>query len=142
MLPLLANLSPNAAILLFTLGILLTAVEMNRPGMVIPGAAGLLLSLLAAASLAAHHPAKEAVLWTASLVVLLMWNMRRSTMVRWLAAVAFTSGLIVSIAKLLPAASGARISVWAAVLSGLILGAGTTVLTRIAQRARQNKGLD
>ena len=34
------------------------------------------------------------------------------------------------------------ISPWVALLCGLFLGTGTTVLTRIARRARQNKGLD
>jgi len=142
MLPLLSSLSPNAAVLLLTLGVLLIAVEMNRPGLVLPGTCGLLLSLLAWASLAAHHPSRQSVLWVLTLLVLLVWSMRCSKAARWLAAVAFTSGLIVAIGELLPGGSGAKISPWAALLSGLLLGGGTSVLTRIARRARQNKGLD
>ena len=34
----LARLSPNSALLMLTLGILLIYVELNRPGWVVPGA--------------------------------------------------------------------------------------------------------
>ena len=141
MLPLLATLSPNAAVLILTLGLTLTALELNRPGSILPGAIGLLLALFATASLATHHPQTKAVLWIVALIVLLMLGARGKRESLILAA-ALTTGLIFSIYELLPAVPGQRVSAWAAVLSGLILGAGTTVLTGIARRARQNKGLD
>lgn len=142
MLPLLSSLSPNAAVLLLTFGLLLIAVELNRPGLVLPGAFGLLILLLACASLASRHPSLEAELLSVGFIALLAWNMSRISKVRWLAAVAFICGLTLSIARLLPGPSRPRISPWVALLSGLLIGAGTTILTRIARRARKNKGLD
>jgi membrane-bound serine protease (ClpP class) len=141
MLPLLATLSPNAAVLILTLGLTLIALELNRPGSILPGAIGLLLTLLAAASLATRHPQRKAVVWIVAFLVLLMLGTRgkRESLVF---GAAITAGLIFSICGLLPAVPGQRVSTWAAVLSGLILGAGTLVLTGIARRARQNKGLD
>lgn len=141
MLPLLATLSPNAAVLILTLGLTLIALELNRPGSILPGAIGLLLTLLAAASLATRHPQRKAVVWIVAFLVLLMLGTRGKRESLVLAA-AITAGLIFSICGLLPAVPGQRVSTWAAVLSGLILGAGTIVLTGIARRARQNKGLD
>ena len=141
MLPLLATLSPNAAVLILTLGLTLIALELNRPGSILPGAIGLLLTLLAAASLAARHPQTKAVLGIVVFLVLLMLGTRGKRESLVLAA-AITAGLIFSICGLLPAVPGQRVSTWAAVLSGLILGAETIVLTGIARRARQNKGLD
>ena len=141
MLPLLATLSPNAAVLILTLGLTLTALELNRPGSILPGAIGLLLALFATASLATRHPQTKAVLGIVVFLVLLMLGTRGKRESLVLAA-AITTGLIFSICELLPAVPGQSVSVWAAVLSGLILGAGTIVLTGIARRGRQNKGLD
>ena len=53
-----------------------------------------------------------------------------------------TIPLILGIAHLIPPIPGPGISTWVAVTCGLILGAGTMVLTGIAFRARLNKGLD
>lgn len=141
MLPLLARASPDCAVLVLTLGAALIALELNRPGWILPGSLGLLLALLAAASLALHHPSATAALSAVAFLALLVfpaWRKRLS----WPFAVSATIGLILAIAELLPAVPGPRISAWAAVTSGLVLGAGTTVLTGIARRACQNKGLD
>ncbi len=54
--PILAALSPNAAVMLLTVGIALIAVELNRPGWILPGTLGVLLALLAAASVLQHRP--------------------------------------------------------------------------------------
>ena len=62
MLPLFSTLSPDAAALILTVSLALIAFELNRPGSILPGALGLLLSLLATASLAQHHPRPEPVL--------------------------------------------------------------------------------
>lgn len=139
MLPLLATLSPNVAILVFTAGVALIAIELNRPGSILPGAIGLLLALLAAASLWPHHPRGIAVLQIVLAMAVLLLQTRRTLL--WLLPAGATILLIYSIARLLPGTERA-ISQAIALLCGLVLGAGTTVLTRIAHRARQNKGLD
>ena len=45
----LAQLSPDAALGMLTVGILLVYVELNRPGVVVPGAVGLTAVLFAVA---------------------------------------------------------------------------------------------
>lgn len=140
MLPLLSTLSPNAAILTLTAGLALIALELNRPGSVLPGAIGLLLSLLAAASLAEHHPRPAPILLFIASMAVLLWQARRTLL--WIIPAGATIVLILSMARLLPTTPKPGISPWIAFPCGLALGAGITVLTRIARRARQNKGLD
>jgi membrane-bound ClpP family serine protease len=140
MLPLLATLSPNAAVLIFTVGVALIAVELNRPGSILPGAVGLLLALLAAASLWPRHPNVEAALQIILSMALLLLQTRRTLF--WLLPISAVILLIYSVATLLPPTVEPTISPWIAVLCGLLLGGGTTVLTRIARRARLHKGLD
>ena len=140
MLPLLSALSPNAAVLILTLGLGLIAVEFNRPGWIVPGALGLLLALLAAATLAEHHPRPEPVLQLIASMALLLWQSRRSILL--IIPASATILLILSLGTLLQPTAQPAISGWAALFCVLILGVGTTVLTRIARRARQNKGLD
>jgi membrane-bound ClpP family serine protease len=140
MLPLLSTVSPNAAVLILTAGIALIAVELNRPGSVLFGALGLLFSLLAAASLVSHHPRPEPVVQFIASMALLLSQARRPLL--WIIPAIATILLVLSMDMLLPAAANPGISTWVALLCGLFLGTGTTVLTRIARRARQNKGLD
>jgi membrane-bound ClpP family serine protease len=140
MLPLLSALAPNAAILIFTLGVALIAIELNRPGWILPGALGLLLTLLASAGLYARHPSAEASLEIAACLALMLF--RLTIRLHWLVAALATIPLILAIAHLVPPIPGPGISPGIAVVCGLILGAGTIVLTGIARRARQNKGLD
>ena len=140
MLPLLATLSPNTAVLILTLGVALIALELNRPSSIVPGALGLLLALLAASSLGQHHPRPEPVLAGITSVALLLLQARRRLL--WIIPVSATILLVLSMCTLLPPTAQPRISPWVALPCGLILGAGITVLTRIARRARQNKGLD
>jgi membrane-bound serine protease (ClpP class) len=140
MLPLLLALSPDAALLILTLGLALIAVELNRPGSIVPGALGLLLALLAAASLYARHPSTEAALEIAACLALMIFGGRLR--LHWIVIALATIPLIVAIVYLIPPNHGPRVSTWVAVVCGLILGAGTILLTRIARRARQNKGLD
>jgi membrane-bound serine protease (ClpP class) len=140
MLPLLSTLSPDAAVLILTAGLVLIALELNRPGSILPGALGLLLTLLAAADLTQHHPRPEAAMEAIFCVALLLLQLRRK--LSSVVVICATIALIFSIANLIPPIPGPRISAWTAVLSGLLVGTGTTVLTRIARRARRNKGLD
>lgn len=139
MLPLLTALSPNAAALILTLGLALIAIEFNRPGSIVPGALGLVLSLLAIASLAPRHPRPEPVAQFFVALALLLSQARRP--LSWIIPVSAAILLILSMGTLLPP-NEPGISHWVALLCGLFLAAGTTVLTRIARRARQNKGLD
>jgi membrane-bound ClpP family serine protease len=134
MLPLLAALSPNTAILLFTLGIGLIALELNRPGWILPGALGVLVALVSLAVIIARKPTPLAVALLVSAAVVLLLQLRREMrpLMVGLGAAAGVVGF-----ALLP---GVRLAV--AIVCGLILAAGTSVLTRIARRARQNKGLD
>ena len=140
MLPLLAGLSPNAAVLLLTFGVALIAIELNRPGWFFPGAFGLLLTLLATASLLKHNARLEPAVQIIISMALLLLQARRN--LHWILAVSATILLVLSLARLLPGNAPGVVSAWLASLAGVVLGAGTTVLTRIARRARQNKGLD
>jgi membrane-bound ClpP family serine protease len=140
MLPLFSTLSPNAAVLIMTLGIALIALELNRPGSIFPGALGLLFSLLAAANLGEHHPHPRPVLEGIVSTALLLLQARRRLL--WIIPLSATILLILSMYTLLPSTAEPGISPWVAIPCGLTLGTGTTVLTRIAHRARQNKGLD
>lgn len=138
--PSLAALSPDAAILALAAGLALIAWELNRPGSILPGASGLLIALLAASSLLRRHPQP----WAVSLVLLgaaiLLLQLRRTVP---LGAAALTCvALLFGFLHLLPPTAPVRIHPLVALLCAIFLGAGTTVLTRIARRARLNKGLD
>ena len=140
MLPLLSTLTPDAVIVILTAGLALIAFELNRPGSILPGALGLLLALLAAASLAQRHPRPEPILQLLASMALLLLQARWPLL--WIIPVSATILLILSMGTLLPPTAKPGISSWVVLPSGLFLGAGTTLLTRIARRARQNKGLD
>jgi membrane-bound serine protease (ClpP class) len=140
MLPLLSTLSPDAAVLILTAGLVLIAIELNRPGSILPGAVGLLLTLLATAGLIQHHPRPEVAVEAVFCAALLLLQLRRKLSA--VVVICATIALIFSVANLIPPIPGPHISAWTALLSGLLIGAGTTVLTRIARRARRNKGLD
>jgi len=128
-------LSPDQAVLLLTLGVLLIYLELNRPGWIVPGALGLLATLLGLAALVRGgiHPAAAVLCVTA--VALFAVALRRT--VPWAVAVAATLALTLGLAQI-----NAQIHAMIAVPCGLFVGAGTSLLTRIARRARTNKGLD
>jgi membrane-bound serine protease (ClpP class) len=129
-------LPPAAALLLLTLGIALIYVELNRPGSILPGALGLLATLLAIAAIANHHPALPAVILCLTAIALLALDLYRPT--HLLVAIAATLALILGFARLFPE----FISLWISLPCGTILGAGTSILTRIARRARANKAVN
>jgi membrane-bound serine protease (ClpP class) len=137
----LANLSPDNALILLTLGLLLIYVELNRPGWIITGALGLLASLFAIASLLRLelNPAAIALICTA--VALLGLDLLRRT--QPMVVVAATLALVLGFSHLvLGAPEALRIHTVTAVVCGVVIGVGTSILTRIARRARTNKGLD
>jgi membrane-bound serine protease (ClpP class) len=135
MIALLSSLTPDTAVLLFSLGLVLIAVELNRPGAILPGALGLLVALLACARLAHDHPRPLAIGLLFAAAAILLLQSRRS-LPFWIPCLGTLAG-IAGFARIVPG-----IHLATAILCGLVLAAGTTVLTRIAHRARQNKGLD
>jgi membrane-bound serine protease (ClpP class) len=125
----------DQAVLLLTLGVLLIYIELNRPGWILPGAFGLLAVLLGSASLlrSGVQPIPAALCGSAAL--LLAVSVRKTFPV--IALGAATLSLTLGLTRIAPQVHAA-----VAVPCGLLLGAGTSLLTRIARRARANKGLD
>jgi len=140
MLPLLQTLSPNAALLILSLGVALIALEFNRPGSIAPGSIGLLLTLLAAAALSHRHPSPAAAAGSLASMALFLFQARRP--LHWFVIVALMILLVGCFIRLIPPSTGEPVSMPVAILCGVFLAAGTTLLTRIARSARQNKGLD
>jgi len=134
-----AEVSPGAALGAFTLGLLLIYVELNRPGRVIPGAVGLLLTLLACARLGAAHPRPLALLLVATAGALLAMELLHDTyrVVEAAAAIPLAAALALVL--------GFRLMVmppvgWmVCILCGVALGGVTVALARVARRARANK---
>ena len=132
---LLAAVTPAAALVVFTVGLLLTYVELNRPGRVIPGALGLLLTLLAGARLSQTHPRAGAVVLLSIGAALLGVDLMEAT------------GRAVPLAATVMLVFGFRLLVWPAmgwmvcILCGVALGGVTAALTRLARRARENKAI-
>lgn len=136
----LALLPPDAALLLFTAGVLLIYLELNRPGLILPGAAGLTLSLLALSRFL--RPGLSPAAAAAALLggALLLLSTRTRT--RLPCAIAASAALLYAFLRPAPAVAGDRPHAATAVVCALLLGMGTSLLTTIAARARQNKGLD
>jgi membrane-bound serine protease (ClpP class) len=136
----LAQLSPNAAVLLLTLGLALIYFELNRPGTIIPGSLGLLATLLAFAALAPHGFNPLGIISLLLSIALLTLDLIRPT--PDIVAAFACSTLVYGFIHLLAHPCCSHISTPVAIGCGLLLGIGTSVLTRIARRARANKGLD
>jgi membrane-bound serine protease (ClpP class) len=136
----LANLSPDDAILLLTLGLLSIYVELNRPSWVITGILGLLASLFALASLLRLELNPAAIALVCTAVALLALDLLRRT--QPMVSVAATLALVLGFDHLVLGPGGHRVHTVTAVLCGVVIGVGTSILTRIARRARTNKGLD
>jgi membrane-bound serine protease (ClpP class) len=129
----LAELSPGVALGVFTVGLLLIYVELNRPGRVIPGALGLLLALLACARIGAEHPRPVALLLLATAAALLVLELVRDTHVA--VSVAAALALVLGFREMVTPSPGWMVCI----LCGVVLGGATAVLTRVARRARTNK---
>lgn len=134
------SLSPDAAVILGTLGICLGLFEFNRPGRILPGSLGLLLLLFACASLSAHAiRASAALLVFAAFAVLVLNAWRRIP--AWALAPA-TLALIAGLKFLVPNRASVSVHTLTALVCGALLGSLTAVLTRIAYRARRSKALN
>jgi membrane-bound serine protease (ClpP class) len=136
----LARLDPNAAVWVLTAGLLLIYVELNRPGWIITGALGLLAALFALTSLLRLDLNVGAEALVISGVALLALDLVRRT--PWIVAAAATLSLVLGLDHLVVDSGTGLVGVWTAIACGAILGAGTSILTRVARRARVNKGLD
>jgi membrane-bound serine protease (ClpP class) len=128
-------MTPDHAILVLTLGVLLIYFELNRPGWILAGAAGLLAFLLSIATLLRLTLNPVAVVLSGTAIALFLVGIRRSHPLS--VALAATLALTLGLTHLNP---GIHTAV--ALPCGLVLGLGTSYLTRIARRARTNKGLD
>jgi membrane-bound serine protease (ClpP class) len=135
-----AHMSPNAAVLLLTLGLLLVCIEINRPGWILPGALGLLLALFSVATLLRYDLNRPAMALVGTALALLLLDLLRPTPL--LVAAAAMLALVLGLGHLVVGAAPQRVDAAVAALCGLLLGGGTSWLTRIARRARANKALD
>jgi membrane-bound serine protease (ClpP class) len=135
-----AKLSPDGVLVVFTLSLLLIYLEFNRPGSIVFGAAGLLGTLLSIAAFSRFALSPVAVVLVCTAVALLALDLVRPTHV--LISVAATLALILGCSQLVKGPDGKHIHAGLAAVCGVILGSGTSVLARIARRARTNKRLD
>jgi membrane-bound serine protease (ClpP class) len=140
MLASLAHLPPDAALVVFTGGLLMIYVELNRPGWIAPGAVGLIGTLFAIASLARMELSPGAIALVSTAIALLVLDLLRRT--QGIVAIAATLALVLGFGHLVAGPVGMRIHIATAVVCGLVLGGCTSILARIARRARANKGLD
>lgn len=129
-------MSADHVVLLLSAGIGLIYIELNRPGRVVPGALGVLCTLLAAAALGRHGVRGEGILLLAAGAMVLASDLVRPTGIPLavIAAAALCLGL-----HELTGGDGSAVTWPVAVGCGLAIGAGTSGLTRIARRARVNK---
>jgi len=127
------EVSPAAALGMFTVGLLLIYFELNRPGRVIPGAVGLLLTLLACARLGAAHPGFVGMVLVITAVAMLAMELVRG--INRVVAIAATLAMVLGFHQLVVPPVGWMLCI----LCGVALGGVTTMLTQVARRARANK---
>jgi membrane-bound serine protease (ClpP class) len=134
----LRTLTPDAALLLLTCGLLLIYVELNRPGWIVAGALGLLTTLLALATLAGFRLNGSALALICAAAAVWLLNLVRP--VPLAALIAATLALILGFVRLTVHGSGPlQVQPAVAVVCGLTIGVPTSLLTHIARRARSNK---
>jgi membrane-bound serine protease (ClpP class) len=134
------HLTPDAALILFTLGVLLIFIELNRPGAILPGAFGLLLTLLSTAALLRLDLTATGLVLVFTAIVLLLLGLFRPTPVAVPVAAIFA--LCLGFGHIVAGSGHAGIHAFTAIACGIVLGTATSVLTRVARRARANKALD
>lgn len=132
--------TPDIGVVVLTLSAFLIFFELNRPGLVISGTLGLLGFLLAANSLQRWQLSRTSLLLLLSGIALCLWELRRELAPAWmwLPAAAF----VVGFGRLVEGPAAAHVHWSVAVCCGITLGTGASLLARIAQRARRNKGLN
>jgi membrane-bound ClpP family serine protease len=135
------HLSPDAAIVLLTTGLVLIYWELNRPGLIIPGACGLLATLLAIAQLIPATPTPALItLLLAATLLLLSTQIRLSILLEIAATLAIIAALwTTGTSHHASTVLSPCIHRVLATVCGTVIGLGSLFLTRIARRARQNK---
>lgn len=120
--------------LLFTVGVLLMALEFNLPGRILPGCIGLFATLWALASLwRLQQPAAVACLFAGLAISAFdLWRANRTLSV--CATLAYLTGFLLAA---LPTRAPAAIIL--AALCSLFLGATLAKLSRLAELARTTK---
>ena len=134
----LAHVNPNLALLLATAGMCLILLELNRPGLILPGSTGLLLTLLAVAALLHHPLSPRALILLLVVGIILALNLYRRLPLSVLCAA--TLALILGLRFLLPS-SQKPISLQTAVFCGSLIGSLAALLSRVALRARRAKAI-
>ena len=133
----LEHASPDAAVLLLTVGLALIAVELNRPGMILPGAGGLLVVLCGAYAL----QGEPLTAWALGLVLLaagvLLANLYAKVPLPVLLLA--TGALAAGLRFLVGSPGQQQVHLGTAVVCGLSLGAAGAFLSRVALRARRAK---
>jgi len=135
---LLSLMNPDLAVLLLTLGLLLIYLEINTPGTIVPGAAGLTLVLLAAYALHLLPLSTRGVLLCVLAAVLLLWESRvpRHGILATLAVVALSVGLGLLVRGPVPQL---EVSWETAVGAGMGIGGVTACLLVLGAQARRAK---
>lgn len=134
------HVDPSGAVLAASIGICLILLEFNRPGRILPGAFGLLVTLLATSYLLTMGVQMWAVLLLAGCIAVYLGNLW-VTLPFWLLGLA-TITCVAGLRFLVPGQNGVVVSLWVAIVCGGMLGGISSALTRIAHRARRSKALD
>lgn len=98
---------------------------------------GLLVVLFAVASLLRLDLNLGAIALVGTAVGLLVLDLLRGS--PGIVALAATVALVLGLGQLVAGPGALRVNWWTGVAGGVILGTGTSILTRIARRARSNK---
>ncbi|SEC17932.1 NfeD family protein [Terriglobus roseus] len=135
---LLSLMNPDLAVLLLTLGLLLIYLEINTPGTIVPGAAGLTLVLLAAYGLHMLPLNGGGVLLCVLAAVLLLWEARvpRNGVVAVLGVGSLAIGLGLLVRGPVPALA---VSWGTAIGAGFGFGGVTACLLVLGAQARRAK---
>jgi membrane-bound serine protease (ClpP class) len=129
--------TPDAALLTLFAGILLIYLECNRPGWILPGCLGALLTLLAINAFS-HMPLRPSALaLTAVGAALVLAEV--AIPAKNLAAAAGATLSVLGLRTLLQPFAPARVHTPIALVAGAGLAASTLWLVRIAVRARRTK---
>jgi len=129
--------NPDVALLTLFAGILLIYFECNRPGSILPGCFGALLTLLSVNAFA-NMPLRSSALVVAAAGIILIFA-ELAIPARNLVAASGTALLILGLRTLVQPFAAAHVHTPTAIVIGAGFTAVTLWLARIALRARRNK---
>ena len=131
-------MGPNTAFLLLVFGVLAIEFEFLRPGRIVPGLAGVGLTITSLASLWRHSPTRTGIVLLVGAVLFLaieaLWN------AHFVPGILGSVGLTVGFVRLFP--SPRSIAAGLAIAGSVVLGGTTMFLIFGARKARQNKQPD